>query len=166
MQRVAGLLAVLVVGAGAVLGTVSYLGGEPASVAFEDVKRPPMIVVGEETQLQFSIENKNVDPITITAISLDTSLLKGVDVVGVEVNGRALSERAGEKRDDLMAAERMQYKVEREVPDGELMTVTVMIRGVTPGRYKGDVSVWVESDILGVVPYSRAARTGITFTVQ
>ena len=125
MQRAAGLLAVFVIGAGAVLGTVSYLGGEPASVAFEDIKPPAAIPVGGEAPLQFSIENKNVDPITITAISLDTSLLKGVEVVSVEVNGRPLSERAGEKKDDPLAAERMQYKIDREVPDGELMTVTV-----------------------------------------
>lgn len=166
MQRAAGLLAVLVVGTGAVLGTVSYLGGEPASVEFEDVQSPNVIVVGEETELQFSVENKNVDPITITAISLDTSLLGGIEVMGVEVNGRALPDRAGEKQDGPMADERMQYTIDREVPDGSLMTVNVIIRGVTPGRYQGDVSVWVESDILGVVPYSRAARTGITLTVQ
>ncbi len=158
---VLALLATCVGGIGAV---ILYLAGEPSEVEVEFAAGQDITLAAnaaEPATFAFTIENTNVDPITLTAIGLDTELLDGVAVVATTPAFRPPEERSY----PLLGGDWMEYKYDRQLGGGSKLDVELQFKGLSPGSYSGDLTIWVESDILGF-SITRARHYALDITVE
>jgi hypothetical protein len=58
-----------------------------------------------------------------------------------------------------------EYQLDRAIFGGEKLTVAITFRATRAGQYSGDVSVWVDSKVLGLT-VSRARRAALNIRVQ
>lgn len=150
-------LLLLLVVAGVLL--IVYLGGEPNTLEVEAAV-PPAILVSEPAPLAVTIKNISVDPVTIESIALEDTLMDGLTVVSSDP-----PYTKAEERNNIIGGNWQQYTLNRTLSPGEEIVVTLMLQGTTPGQYTGDITVWVEDDILGV-SLARAKHVEMTALVQ
>ncbi len=154
---VLGLLCVCV---GGVVYFASSLVAETNTIRTEVTLDTETVVVGQTFTITVEVENVDLDAISIRAVGLDADLREGVEVVSIDPPFRATEDRSYPVVGDWT-----EYTLSRRVPGGETITITITLQASQPGFYSGDLSVWVEEDVLGM-DISRARHDKIEFEVQ
>lgn len=115
---------------------------------------------GQPFTVTVTVENVELDPVRISAIGLSSDLLDGATVTATEP---ALAEV--ESRDWYVLGAWDDYTTNQLVLGGDEMVVTFTLTATQPGSYSGDVTVWVEKDLLGA-RYERPRHERLEFQVQ
>lgn len=146
---------------GLALALLIALAGEPNDIRVRLDANRRTVAANEEFTIQLNVENVSLDPVTLTGVGLDQSLLDGLEVVRTEPPFRAITER-----DYPIYGAWSEFSLTQDMPEGGVLTLTLTLRAAQPGLYEGDVTVWIENDILGIVPVSRARRAPLEIEVQ
>lgn len=138
-----------------------HIGDEPDNIAVAVEMPQDSIAVGETLTLTVTIDNLDLNAVTIVGIGLDTGLLNGVTVQSSEPAYRGTKERSYPLYGDWT-----EFRLSRTLADGETLPVTLTLEGVAPGIYTGDLTVWIEGEVLGFFPLDRAWRDTVEFEVR
>ncbi len=161
MARGLGLLAVVaVIGAG-IVGGVSILSGEPNEI--RTTMLPPEITVapGESFIIELTIENVDLESVDINGIGVEQSLLDGISVLQIDPGYRSIDER-----NYPLLGEWTEYKYDQTIFGGETLTVLITFQANKVGEYSGDISTWIDSNIVGGIQASQARRAELQVTIQ
>jgi hypothetical protein len=129
--------------------------GEPNEIRVDLEVTPDQPVAAQPFSVVVDIENVDLDPVTIAGIGLDQDLLDGLTLVSTEP-----SYRSSEDHSYPFLGDWTEYAFDQRLSGGETFTVTLMLQAETAGLYSGDVTVWIETDFLGVT-LSRARRAAL-----
>jgi len=154
------LLTLLILCLGGVGGVFLTLTGQPNEIRAKVTPATVAVAVSEEVTIELAIENVGLDTATISSIGVDQKLLDGVEVVSMTP-----AYRAARRRDYPLIGAWSDYKLDQQLFGGSVLTVTLVLRGVRPGTYGGDVTVWVESELFGL-PFERARRESLNVEVR
>ncbi len=119
-----------------------------------------VIPQGQPFTVTVTVENVELDPARISAVGLSSDILDGATVTATEPE---LAEV--QSRDWYVLGAWDDYVTNQLVLGGDEMVVTFTLTAKQPGAYSGDVTVWVEHDVLGV-RYERPRRERLEFQVQ
>ncbi len=158
-----GLLIVLVgVLVGCVVGIAAalHIGDEPDTLAVTPLFTPNRVKAGEPFTLTVDIHNIDTAGVTIVGVGLGETLLDGASVQAVEPTFRSVKSHSYPYYGDWQ-----EYRVYKYLPADGTLTVTFSLKGLQPGTYTGDVTVWIEGKILGLLKLNRAWREKVTFDV-
>lgn len=141
-----------------------YLSGEPNSIAIQVNPQANLVDRAGSLVVNVSIENVSLDPVVIQGVGLDSDLLDGVTVQEVLVDSQPVILNADEKSYPLYGSW-TEYELDSELAGGRTMELTFTLSPQEAGAHAGDVTVWIEEDVVGVaVP--RAARERLDFEVR
>lgn len=154
------VMALFAVGTGGIVAVLLTLVGEPGEIRISAAFDRDTVAANETFTLTIDIENVDLDPVTLKAVGLDADLLEGATVTSVDAAAGAPEERSYPLLGDWT-----EYPLDRALRGGDKLTLTIMLVAATPGVYSGDVSVWVEGDLLGIAT-SRARRAAVEFEIQ
>ncbi len=154
------LLVTLAICVGFAVVLVAALRGAPNEIRTQVQVSQGSVASGDTFTIEISIENVNLDAVTITSVGLDDSLLDGFAVVSTDPPYRSVS-----KRDYPLLGAWHEYKLDQTLFGGDTLRVALNVQAVKQGSYSGDVTVWVEGNLLGV-PFERARRDTLEFVVQ
>lgn len=155
------IVTVLVICVGAVLALLVTLAGEPNDIRIQLDTNRRTVATNEEFTVQVTVENVSLDPVTVNGVGLDRSLLDGLTLVRSDPPFTSITER-----DYPIYGAWSEYALAQDMPEGGVLTLTLTLTGAQPGLYEGDVTVWIENDVLGIVPVSRARREPLEIQVQ
>jgi hypothetical protein len=160
------VLAALATCGGGVVAFLLYLGGDPNAIEIleDDFKAPETVALDETFAVEFTVKNVSLDPVTINGVGLDKSLLDGVEVVEISVEDQSVR-LSTEDRNYPLYGDWREYELDRDVPDGDTVAITFMFKATKIGIHSGDLTVWIESDFLGM-PIARARRKALDFDVR
>jgi hypothetical protein len=150
------------------LALVLYLGGEPNEIAVDIQPKTVALTRGDDEPLsiEIEIENKSVDAVIISALGLDSKLMDSLEVVDLFVAGNS-ELRKPKERNYPVYGNWTEYKIDQTIPEKKKLYLTLQIKARPDaefGTYSGDLTIWVEDQVLGV-SLSRATRSTITITV-
>lgn len=154
------LVAALIVCAIAAVLVWITLAGEPNEIRAEATLDRTVVQPNDQFTLTVELENVDLDPVTIKSVGLAEDLLNGARVVDVQPVFRA-----ADARSFPLVGEWTEYPINQRILGGDTLTVTLTLHALTPGVYSGDVSVWIEGDLLGMTT-ARARRERVEFEVQ
>lgn len=157
---VALVMALFAAGTGGIVAVLLTLVGEPGEIRVSAALDRDTVAASETFTLTVEVENVDLDPVTLKAVGLDADLLDGATVTSVD-----LATGDPEERSYPLLGDWTEYPLERALRGGDKLTITITLVAATPGVYSGDVSVWVEGDLLGIST-SRARRAAVEFDVQ
>ena len=152
---VIGLCLVLVVAA------IIHLGTEPNSIRVGARIDKSTVAAGETFTVEVTVENVDLDSLTITGVGLDQDLLKGAAVQSSDPAYRAVK-----ARDYPVYGTWDEFTFDRDLAGGTTLVLTFTLTATQAGSYSGDVTVWIDSDLLGIVPLARAGRDSVRYEVQ
>ncbi|MBN1679519.1 MAG: hypothetical protein JW966_04455 [Anaerolineae bacterium] len=147
--------AVIIIGGG-MAALLGYLGGEPGEIRVSLEPERPQAAVSEQFTLDVTIENVSLDTVTITGIGFDDALLDGVTVVQSDPPFRG-----SEDRSYPLYGSWTEYTLDRDILDGNTLTVSFTMQGTVAGVHSGDVTVWVDG-----TPFARARRAELEIAVR
>ncbi len=153
------LIAALIVCVVGVILVWNTLAGEPNEIRTNATLDRSIVPVNEPFTLTVELENVALEPVTIKSVGLEDDLLEGARVTDVQPVFRA-----ADVRSFPLVGDWTEYPLDRRLLGGSGMTVMVTLQAVTPGAYSGDVSIWVEGELLGITT-ARARRETIEFEV-
>ena len=93
---------------------------------------PARLPVGDVQPLVLTITNSGPEPLVVTDLDVQKTLLAGVEVLAVD---------PPPTRRDLYLRNYQIYRLQLSVPARQSATVTFSLRGVTAGTYAGDIDV-------------------------
>jgi hypothetical protein len=160
VRRGLAFVAVLVVIGGGIVGGLNVLSGEPNEIRTTVEPAEITVATGETVTVELTIENVDLDSVNVNHIGIDQSLLDGVSVEQMDPAFRAVKER-----NYPVYGHWNEYQFDRVIFGGEKLTVVITFRAAKAGQYSGDVSVWVDSSLLGLT-VSRARRAALDIRVQ
>jgi hypothetical protein len=155
------ILTVLVICVGAVAGMLITLASEPNDIRVQLDTNRRTVAANEEFTIAVNVENVSLDPVTLNGVGLDRSLLDGLSVVRSDPPFRSITER-----DYPIYGAWSEFSLDQDMAEGTVFTLTLTLTATQPGLYEGDVTVWIENDVLGIVPVSRARRAPLEIQVQ
>ena len=153
------LLVIMAICIGVVAMLVTALVGEPNEIRTQVQVSQHNITSGDTFTIEITIENVDLEGVTITSIGMEDSLLDGLVIVSMEPSYRSVK-----GRDYPLLGSWNEYTLDQNLFGGDTLTVTLNVQAVQRGSYSGDVTVWVEGTLLGV-PFERARRDTLEFTV-
>lgn len=156
-----GIVILLLACCGLVAAAAVHIGDEPNAVSLTAVAEPATTSVGNTVRITVTIENLDLDEVTLVGVGLDESLLDGGLVAGADPGFRGVEQRSYPLYGDWS-----EYRYNRVLQDGETVTIIFTLTAAQRGTFEGDVSAWLEADLLGVFPLDRAVREPVSFTVQ
>jgi hypothetical protein len=147
-------------GGGGVVALLLYMAGEPNTIEMT-LDGPGLAGVNETFQVEITLENVSLEPVTVNAIGLKDDLLNGATLLGSEPAYREAKEQ------DVMLFGTWRYLTyERDLSPGETWVVLLTLQAAgQAGTYSGDVAVWVEDEVLGIT-LERARRETLRFEVR
>lgn len=151
------LLALLI---GGVAAIALYWAGEPNSIQVTVAPSQIQLSAPEQVSFQVRIQNVGLDPVTVTGIGLEPELLAGTRVVGSQPAYRSITQRSYP-----VYGEWQEFRLDTLLSPGATLEVSFTLEGVQPGMYETDLTVWIESDLLGV-QVARAARATLDVEVR
>jgi hypothetical protein len=162
MRRLVGLLTVIIVGAAGGYGGYEMWTGEPNEIRLYLDQSSYVVSVNEPFLLEVEVENVDVDiasDVHVNAVGLDQSLLNGlaVDDMTLIIAGQEIPQAPGDWTD---------YKLDQSLAGGGKMTIRYTLRATQPGTYQGDVSVWVDSELVAGIERSKPRAETIRIQVQ
>jgi hypothetical protein len=160
VRRALAVVLVLAVIGGGVAGGLTILSGEPNEIRTTLEPQEITVAAGETFTVELTIENVDLDSVTITGIGIDQSLLDGMSLEQMDPGYRAV-----EERNYPVYGHWSEYKLNRAIFDGDKLTLILTFRAKTAGQYSGDVSAWVETKVMGLTA-SRARRAVLEVKVQ
>lgn len=160
MRRGIGVLAVLAVAVAGGVGGFSFMTGEPNEIRVELDPANVVVAVNETATLVIEVENVDVNAITLKAVGLEQGLLDGIVVEQSEPMYRSIKERS-----HPIHGSWTEYALDYRLQGGEKLTLTLTLRAVQAGTLKGDIMVWVDSDVVGV-SVARARRAPLEIVVN
>jgi hypothetical protein len=160
VRRGLAFVAVLVVIGGGIAGGLSILSGEPNEIRTKVEPAEITVAAGETFTVDLTIENVDLNSVNINNIGIDQSLLDGASVEQMDPAYRTVKERNYPVYGHWNA-----YQFDRTIFGGEKLTVAITFRAAKAGQYSGDVSVWIDNDVLGLT-FSRARRVTLDVKVQ
>jgi len=119
-----------------------------------------VIPQGQPFTVTVTIENVELDPVRVRAVGLGSRILEGASVTATEP---ALPEM--QSRDWYVLGTWDDYATNKLVLGGDQMDVTFTLAATRPGSYSGNVTVWVENELLGV-RYERPRHAKLEFKVE
>jgi len=155
------ILTVLVICVGAVAGLLITLASEPNDIRVQLDTNRRTVAANEEFTIAVNVENVSLDPVALNGVGLDQSLLDGLSVVRSDPPFRSITER-----DYPIYGAWSEFSLDQDMAEGTVFTLTLTLTATQPGLYEGDVTVWIENDVLGIVPVSRARRAPLEIQVQ
>lgn len=158
------MLVLLLVLAALVVAALFYLSGEPNTLAIDVNPQANMITRSESLVVNITVENVGLDPVTITGLGVDADLLDGAVVAETLINSQPVALAFEEKSYPLYGSW-TEYALDWSLAGGATMDITLSLTSDEVGAYSGDISVWVEDDLLGL-PLARAAREQLAFEVR
>ncbi|MBN2303639.1 MAG: hypothetical protein JXQ72_04140 [Anaerolineae bacterium] len=155
-------LVLILIGAcgGSGVGVLRTLGDEPNAIRVTAAIDRTDLVVGDTFIIELTVENVDVDPVLITGVSLENSLADGVQIMTTDPGYRSVKDRSIPLVNDWT-----EYRLDRRLGDGDTLVITMTLMAQQVGTYSGDVSVWVEYELLGW-KVSRARRANVEVTVR
>jgi hypothetical protein len=164
MARGCGILGVIIV-IGlcllVVVATIIHLGTEPGSIHVQATVDKRTVAVGDTFTIEVTVENVDLNSLTITGVGLDEDLLKGAAVQASDPAYRAVK-----ARDYPVYGTWDEFTLDHELAGGRTLILTLTLTATQAGSYSGDVTVWIDSDLLGIVPLARAGRASVHYEVQ
>lgn len=154
------VMVLFAVGTGGIVAVLLTLVGEPGEIRVSAALDRDTVPPNETFTLTVEVENVDLDPVTLKAVGLDADLLGGATVTSVDAAAGDPAERSYPLLGDWT-----EYPLDRALRGGDKLAITITLVAATPGVYSGDVSVWVEGDLLGIST-SRARRAAVEFDVQ
>lgn len=155
------VLGAIVACAAAIVLGIATITGAPNEIRIIQAQVDPrQAAVGAPITITLKIENVELDAVTIRAVGLDARLLEGATLVSTQP-----VYRGADPRRYPVVGEWTEYRLNQRLLGGETLTITLTLTAAAPGVYDGDLTVWVQSNILGV-DFVRARRAEIAFTVQ
>lgn len=140
-----GIVLIVLVVCGVIFAAVSHFIGQPNALRTSLASNTNDLTVGEALTVTLTVENVDVDAVTISGIGLGKSLLKGLSVESIEPRYRAIK-----KHDYPIYGEWSEYALDQTLLGGEKLDITLTLKAIQPGTYSGDITVWVESDFYGI----------------
>jgi hypothetical protein len=138
----------------------STLAGEPNEIRIDATVDQQVIAANSPFTITVEVENVDLDTVTLKAVGLDEDLLAGATVVSIDPATRTPQENSYP-----LVGTWTEYPLARRLLGGDTLTVTITLNATTPGVYSGELSMWVEGDLLGINT-SRARRTTLDYEVQ
>lgn len=174
------VLALLATCAGAIAAVLVFLASEPNEITVE-VTSPRQLAFAagsaDTAAITLLIENDSLDAVTISAVGLDQSLLDGVAVSAIYVKDtpdpvNPDTDRpirlSAKSRDFPLVGELEEYKLNQDMANGQKLYITLVVQPrpdpAAAGSYEGDVTIWVENEVLGL-SLSRAWRETVTIQI-
>ena len=161
-RSVLGLLTTIAIAVVAGVGGYDMLTSEPNEIRLFVNLSSPAIAANDSFTLDVEIENVDVDidsALQVNAVGLSQSLLNGVvvDEMAVIVAGELSVQPPGDWTD---------YALDHDLIGGGKMTIRYTLRATQPGTYQGEVSVWVNSELVLGVTKSKARSESVQIRVQ
>ncbi len=154
------LLVILGLCGGSAVGVLRSLADEPNSIRLDVTVEREELVVGDTVLIEMTVENVDVDPVTITGVGLDHELLDGLSLGTIDP-----AYRSSEDRSFPFVGEWHEYAFTRQLQGGETLDIVITLLAEERGSYSGDLSVWIEYDMLGW-EVSRARREELDFQIR
>jgi hypothetical protein len=154
------VLVLLAICAGVVIAAALFLAGEPNEIRTSATTSADVIPLGEQFTVTVNVENVDLEAVRITAIGLSRDILDGASVAATDPPVATVQER-----DLYVLGAWQQYPINQLLLGGTSTEFTFTLTAARPGAYSGDVTVWVENDILGVA-FERARRERVEFEVH
>ena len=151
------LLALLI---GGVAAIALYWAGEPNNIHVTVTPSQIRLSAPEQVSFEVQIQNIGLDPVTVTGIGLEPELLAGARLLGSQPAYRSITERSYP-----VYGEWQEFRLDTLLAPGATLEVSFTLEGVQPGLYETDLTVWIESELLGV-QVARAARTTLDVEVR
>jgi len=139
------LLTVVVVLAGGALAVLLTLAGEPNSIRMKVEPARAVVPAGQPFTVTVTIENVDLEAVTVSAIGVEQSLADHVSVTQMDPPYRAAKERSV-----VLLGSWSEYTLDRHVLGGDTLTITFTLVADQPGTYSGQVTVWVQGKIMGM----------------
>ena len=147
-----------------VIVVLFYLSGEPNTVAIKVNSQANVIDRSGTLVVNISIENVGLDPITVQGVGLDADLLDNVVVQEILIDSQP-ARLSDDDKSYTIYGSWTQYTLDRELAGGRTIELTFALVPLEAGAHAGDVTVWIEEDMLGM-SLARAARERLDFEVR
>jgi hypothetical protein len=155
-----GVFLLFLAACGLIFAVVSQFIGQPNAIQTTLAADKNTLAVGELLTITITVENVDVDSVTIAGIGLNKKLLDGASLETLDPLYRSIK-----KHSYPIYGEWHEYTLDQTLLGGEKLKITLTLKAAQPGTYSGDVTVWVESSFYGV-SMAQARREHIEFKVQ
>ncbi len=150
------LLTVVAVIAGGVIALLLTLAGQPNAIRMKVEPARAVVPAGQPFTVTVTIENVDLEAVTVSAIGFEHSLSDGVSVTQMDPPYRAAKERSM-----LWLGSWSEYTLDRQVLGGDTLTITFTLVADQPGTYSGQVTVWIQGKLVGM-SIQRARRATLS----
>jgi hypothetical protein len=155
-----GIVLLVLVICGVAVAAALHFVGQPNALRTSLASSTNDLTAGESLTVTITVENVDVDSVTIAGIGLGKSLLKGISLESITPNYRAIK-----KHNYPVYGEWSEYTLDQTLFGGEKLDITLTLKAVQPGTYSGDITVWVESDFYGI-SMAQAQRENLRVKVR
>ena len=150
------LLTVVAVAAGGAIAVLLTLAGEPNAIRMKIEPARAVVPAGQPFIVTVTIENVDLNAVTVSAIGFEQNLADGVSVTQMDPPYRIAKDRSL-----LLLGSWREYTLDRRVPGGDTLTITFTLVADQPGTYSGQVTVWVQGKLMGM-SIQRARRATLS----
>jgi len=154
------LLAALAVGGGGMGAVLLSVIGQPNSIRVRVEPDKTTLAVNESFTVKVTVENVDLEAVTLAGIGLEESLTGGLRVEGTEP-----PYRTAEAREYPVFGKWTEYRLDQTLLGGEKLVFTFTLTATQPGAYSGDVTAWIEDSLLGQ-SFERGRHAKLEFRVQ
>jgi hypothetical protein len=155
------ILLIALVVCGCIVGsTLITLAGQPNAIRTSLDTERVNVAANEQFTVTLTIENVDVDKVTINSIGLDGDLTDGATLVSMSPAYREVKEQ-----DYPVFGKWTQYTLDQTLLGGDKLEVTLTFQAGQAGSYSGYIAAWVQRDFMGVA-FEQARRESIKLVVQ